>query len=63
MNVRDQTRAAEDPFIQLRLAESAAEVDAARDRMLANFAGMMRVVSAGGEIPLTQRARYRWDAA
>jgi 3-hydroxy-9,10-secoandrosta-1,3,5(10)-triene-9,17-dione monooxygenase len=38
-------------------------VDAARDRMLANFVGMMRLVSAGSEIPLTQRARYRWDAA
>jgi 3-hydroxy-9,10-secoandrosta-1,3,5(10)-triene-9,17-dione monooxygenase len=63
MNVRDQTRVAEDPFIQLRLAESAAEVDGARDRMLANFSGMMRLVSAGSEIPLTQRARYRWDAA
>jgi 3-hydroxy-9,10-secoandrosta-1,3,5(10)-triene-9,17-dione monooxygenase len=63
VNVRDQTRVAEDPFIHLRLAESAAEVDAARDRMLANFAGMMRLVSAGSEIPLTQRARYRWDAA
>jgi 3-hydroxy-9,10-secoandrosta-1,3,5(10)-triene-9,17-dione monooxygenase len=63
VNVRDQTRAAEDPFIQLRLAEAAAEVDGARDRMLGNFAEMMRLVSAGEQIPLTQRARYRWDAA
>jgi 3-hydroxy-9,10-secoandrosta-1,3,5(10)-triene-9,17-dione monooxygenase len=63
VNVRDQTRVAEDPFIQFRLAEAAAEVDGARDRMLGNFAEMMRLVSAGKEIPLTQRARYRWDAA
>ena len=63
MNVRDNTRVAEDPFIHLRLADSAAEVDAARDRILSNFAEMMRLVSAGNEIPLTQRARYRWDAA
>src|SRR5712692_8571691 len=63
VNVRDQTRVAEDPFIQLRLADSAAEVDGARDRILSNFAEMMRLVSAGNEIPLTQRARYRWDAA
>ena len=63
VNVRDQTRVAEDPFIQLRLAEAAAEVDGARERMLGNFAEMMRLVSAGKEIPLTQRARYRWDAA
>jgi len=63
VNVRDNTRVAEDPFIHLRLADSAAEVDAARDRILSNFAEMMRLVYAGDEIPLTQRARYRWDAA
>ena len=60
---RDQSRVAEDPFIQFRLAEAAAEVDGARDRLLANFATMMRLVRAGEEIPLTDRARYRWDAA
>src|SRR5499433_1508208 len=49
--------------IHLRLAESAAEVDGARDRILANSTEMMRLASAGTEIPLTQRARYRWDAA
>ena len=63
VNVRDGTRAAEDPFIHLRLAESSAEVDAARERMLGNFSGMMGRVSSGGEIPLLERARYRWDAA
>jgi len=60
---RDQSRVAEDPFIQFRLAEAAAEVDGARDRLLANFTEMMRLIRAGAEIPLTQRARYRWDAA
>lgn len=60
---RDQARVAEDPFIQLRLAESAAEVEAARDRLLANFDEMMGLARAGAEIPLTRRARYRWDAA
>jgi 3-hydroxy-9,10-secoandrosta-1,3,5(10)-triene-9,17-dione monooxygenase len=63
INVRDNTRVAEDPFIQLRLAEAAAEIDGARERMLANFATMMSAASAGTEIPLTRRARYRWDAA
>ena len=63
MSVRDQTRAAEDPFIHVRLADSAAEVDAARERMLANFVEMTQTVSAGAQIPLTQRARHRWDAA
>lgn len=63
VSARDQSRVAEDPFIQFRLAEAAAEVSAARDRLLANFAAMMRLVRAGEEIPLTERARYRWDAA
>jgi 3-hydroxy-9,10-secoandrosta-1,3,5(10)-triene-9,17-dione monooxygenase len=63
VSVRDQGRVAEDPFIQFHLAEAAAEVDAARDRVLGNFAAMMRLLRAGQDIPLTQRARYRWDAA
>ena len=50
------------PFMQYRLAEAAAEIDAARDRMLANFAEMMRRARAGEEIPLGLRARYRWDS-
>jgi 3-hydroxy-9,10-secoandrosta-1,3,5(10)-triene-9,17-dione monooxygenase len=62
VNLRDQSRIVEDPFIQLRLAEAAAEVNGARDRLLGNFAEMMRLARAGEEIPLTQRARYRWDA-
>jgi 3-hydroxy-9,10-secoandrosta-1,3,5(10)-triene-9,17-dione monooxygenase len=62
VNLRDQSRIVEDPFIQLRLAEAAAEVGGARDRLLRNFAEMMRLARAGEEIPLTQRARYRWDA-
>ena len=60
---RDQSRVAEDPFAQLSLAEAEAEVTAARDRLLGNFAEAMRLVRAGSEIPLAQRARYRWDTA
>ena len=63
VSARDQSRVAEDPFMQFRLAEAASEVDGARDRVLSNFAEMMRLARAGEEIPLTQRARYRWDAA
>ena len=63
VSARDQSRVAEDPFMQYRLAEAASEVDGARDRVLANFAEMMRLARAGEPIPLTQRARYRWDAA
>jgi 3-hydroxy-9,10-secoandrosta-1,3,5(10)-triene-9,17-dione monooxygenase len=62
INVRDQSRVAEDPFTQYRLAEAAAAVGAARDRVLGNFADMMRLARAGEEIPLTARARCKWDA-
>jgi 3-hydroxy-9,10-secoandrosta-1,3,5(10)-triene-9,17-dione monooxygenase len=61
VNIRDRSRVAEDPFAQLRLAESAAEIDAAHERMLGNFAEMMRLARAGAEIPLSFRARCRWD--
>jgi 3-hydroxy-9,10-secoandrosta-1,3,5(10)-triene-9,17-dione monooxygenase len=62
ISLRDNTRVAEDPFTQLGLAEATAEIGAARDRMLANFAAMMRLAHAGEEIALRERARYRWDA-
>jgi 3-hydroxy-9,10-secoandrosta-1,3,5(10)-triene-9,17-dione monooxygenase len=62
VNVRDGSRAVEDPFVQYRLAEAAAEIDAARDRMHANFAEMMRRARAAEEIPLGMRARCRWDS-
>lgn len=62
INLRDQSRVAEDPFTQYRLAEAAAAIGAARDRLLGNFAEMMRLVRAGEEIPLVARARYKWDA-
>src|SRR5262252_4808729 len=53
INLRDQSRVVEDPFTQYRLAEAAAEIGAARDRMLGNFAEMMRLARAGEEIPLS----------
>jgi len=60
---RDGSRVAEDPFVQFRLADAAAAVETARDRLLGDFADMMRLASAGLEIPLTQRAGCRWHAA
>lgn len=60
---RDGSRVVEDPLVQFRLAEAAADVDAARARMLSNFEEMMHLASSGQEIPLESRARYRWDAA
>ena len=60
---RDRSRVAEDPFAQLALAEAAAEVTAARDRLLGNFAEAMRTVREETALSLAQRARYRWDTA
>src|ERR1700731_2901976 len=56
INLRDQSRVAEDPFTQYRLAEAAAAIGAARDRVLGNLAEMMRLVPAGGGNPFTARA-------
>jgi 3-hydroxy-9,10-secoandrosta-1,3,5(10)-triene-9,17-dione monooxygenase len=63
INLRDGSRLAEDPFTQFRLAESAAEVGGAYESMRDNMREMMALASAGKEIPLTRRARYRWDSA
>jgi 3-hydroxy-9,10-secoandrosta-1,3,5(10)-triene-9,17-dione monooxygenase len=49
--------------MQLRLAESAAEIDGAYHRIRDNFTEMYGLVCAGREIPLARRARYRWDFA
>ncbi|HTV88223.1 MAG TPA: flavin-dependent monooxygenase [Stellaceae bacterium] len=61
VNLRDNSKLAEDPIMQLRLAESAAEIDGAYNRILGNFTEMYRLACAGAEIPLERRARYRWD--
>jgi 3-hydroxy-9,10-secoandrosta-1,3,5(10)-triene-9,17-dione monooxygenase len=54
VNLRDLSRVVEDPFVQYRMAEAAAEVGAAHDRLLRNFAEMMRLVRAGEAIPLAR---------
>jgi 3-hydroxy-9,10-secoandrosta-1,3,5(10)-triene-9,17-dione monooxygenase len=63
LNVADKSRAAADPFMQQRLAQSASEIGAAHARMIEVFAEIMRFARAGHEIPLESRARYRWDSA
>jgi len=63
INLRSHERVVEDPFVQMRLAETTAEVEAGRDRLLQNFAEMMRLARAHQEVPFAARARYRWDAA
>lgn len=60
---RDQSRVAEDPFVQIRLAEASAAAEAARARMLLAFDDMIALTRAQQPIPLEHRARYRWEAA
>jgi alkylation response protein AidB-like acyl-CoA dehydrogenase len=54
-------RAAERPANQLRLAESSAEVDAARLLMRKNIADLIQCADAGTEIPIAERLRIRRD--
>jgi alkylation response protein AidB-like acyl-CoA dehydrogenase len=51
------------PAMQIRLAESSAEVDAVRLLMLRDLRELREYGEAGGEIPLTERARMRRDIA
>lgn len=53
--------AAEDPFLQLRLAETAAEIADAELRLLHNYREMMELAEAGKEITAEDRVRYRWQ--
>ena len=59
----DNKKVAEDPFTHQRLAEAAATIDAARERLFTCFEELMAYAGAAREIPLERRARYRWDAA
>jgi 3-hydroxy-9,10-secoandrosta-1,3,5(10)-triene-9,17-dione monooxygenase len=63
LNLRDGSQLAADPFMQMRLSESAAEIDGAYHSIRNNFAEMYGLACAGREIPLARRARYRWDFA
>jgi 3-hydroxy-9,10-secoandrosta-1,3,5(10)-triene-9,17-dione monooxygenase len=58
----DKTPAAESPFHQVCIAESAAALDAAYLQLVANFGEMKAHAEAGTKPSLERRARYRWDA-
>ncbi len=60
---RDRSPVAEDPFIHMHLAETTADVEAWRDRVLSNLRAMMDQSRAGEALSHAQRARYRWDTA
>ncbi|HAM47955.1 MAG TPA: flavin-dependent monooxygenase [Alphaproteobacteria bacterium] len=54
---------AQDPTIQMRVAEADALIRGARLRMRDNFNRMGEFIAAGQAIPLPLRVQARWDAA
>jgi 3-hydroxy-9,10-secoandrosta-1,3,5(10)-triene-9,17-dione monooxygenase len=61
--VYDGSKVADDPFAQMRLAEAAAEIDAAWAEVRAIWEPMWTYAEAGEPIPMELRARARWNAA
>ncbi|MGH8611732.1 MAG: acyl-CoA dehydrogenase family protein [Gammaproteobacteria bacterium] len=49
--------------VQIRLAESTADIDAAQLLLHRDCEAMMRIVTEGERLSVQQRARYRWDGA
>jgi 3-hydroxy-9,10-secoandrosta-1,3,5(10)-triene-9,17-dione monooxygenase len=56
-----KAKAAEDPFSQVRIAEAAAEIDAAWLQLEQNMNALMRHATAGERIPMTLRLQVRRD--
>jgi 3-hydroxy-9,10-secoandrosta-1,3,5(10)-triene-9,17-dione monooxygenase len=59
----DKAPAADDPFIQVRIAEAESEVDEAYSRLVADWTEMTGLATARRELPIELRARTRYDAA
>jgi 3-hydroxy-9,10-secoandrosta-1,3,5(10)-triene-9,17-dione monooxygenase len=53
----------EDVLLELRIAQTAAELDAVTLQLTHNFAAMMRSIQQGDPVSLDTRSRCRWDAA
>ena len=59
----DKSRADEDAFTQLRIAEVTASLDGAYLQLVANLAEMVALAEQGDKPTLLRRSRFRWDAA
>ncbi|WP_028920848.1 3-hydroxy-9,10-secoandrosta-1,3,5(10)-triene-9,17-dione monooxygenase oxygenase subunit [Pseudonocardia acaciae] len=55
------SKAAEDPFAQVRIADAAAEIDAAWRQLEHNMSELMRLATAGEPIPMPLRLGIRRD--
>jgi 3-hydroxy-9,10-secoandrosta-1,3,5(10)-triene-9,17-dione monooxygenase len=59
----DRTRAIDDPFAQVRIAETSAALDGVYLQMRANFTEMLTHAHNGTQPSIERRARFRWDAS
>ncbi|MGB0906826.1 MAG: flavin-dependent monooxygenase [Maricaulaceae bacterium] len=59
----DPTRLASDPDVTRRVAEAANLIDETEAIMYRNFDAMMAAVTAGEEIPMADRVKYRYQAS
>jgi 3-hydroxy-9,10-secoandrosta-1,3,5(10)-triene-9,17-dione monooxygenase len=59
----DRSKIAEDGFVQARLADAAAEIDAARSALERDWTELAALARAGEGIPLPPRVRCRSDAS
>ncbi|OCC25605.1 flavin-dependent monooxygenase [Croceicoccus estronivorus] len=57
----DPTKLKGDPDILRRVAEASSLIDRAEANLIANFDSMMGLLESGQEIPLIDRARYRYE--
>ena len=63
VGLNDGNKIASDPDAQMALAECIAAVDECRTIMFRNFDRMVDVAKQGGELPLDERIKMRFDAA
>ncbi|HZP27201.1 MAG TPA: acyl-CoA dehydrogenase family protein [Dehalococcoidia bacterium] len=56
----DRRPASEDPYLQLRVAHAAAEIDAVELQVMRDFREAMEQAEAGRKISMEDRTRYRW---
>lgn len=62
LSVYDRSKLAEDPFSQVRIAEAASEIDAARAALHQTWEPMIAWARAGEPIPMDHRIRVRRNA-
>jgi 3-hydroxy-9,10-secoandrosta-1,3,5(10)-triene-9,17-dione monooxygenase len=63
VSVLDRSKSSEDPAVQARVADAAAEIDAARTALERDWRELWALAQAGAALPIPARIRCRADAA